>query len=176
MLNGTTVWGKVDIDTNNGVVGWIQMSQLGHTPAALNSTDIILGALEAKTNSAISIYTSVVADTELCKLATGSDLYITFITCDHGIVWGKVKVNGVDGYVDMSKAIFVKSATVTADTLDVCNIPASNPGSEVLGTVANGENLTITSFMCAADGILWGQIQSGNELNGGWVAMQYCNF
>lgn len=176
MLNGTAVWGKVDIDPANGIVGWIQMDKLGYAPAALNGTDIILGALEAKTNSAISVFTSVVADTELCKLAASSDLYITDITCDHGIVWGKVTVDGVEGYVDMSKAIYVMPATVNVETLDVYNVPASNSGSEVLGTVASGESLTITSFMCASDGTLWGQIQTGNELNGGWVDMQSCAF
>lgn len=176
MLNGTAVWGKVDIDPANGIVGWIQMSKLGFTPAALNSTDSISGALNAKSNSAISIYTSVVADTELCKLATGSTLYITNITCDHGIVWGKVTVNGVPGYVDMSKAVFVKAATVNVDTLNVRNVPASNPGTDVLGTVSNGQNLTITSFMCASDGSLWGQIQTDDDLNGGWVDMQHCIF
>jgi len=176
MLNGTTVWGKIDIDLVNGIVGWVQMSKLAYTPAALDATDTIAGALQAKTNSAISIYTSVVADAELCKLAAGSTLYITGIVCDHGIVWGHVTVNGIDGFVDMSKAIFVKSATVNVDTLNVRNVPASNPGTEVLGTVPNGAHLTITSFMCATDGTLWGQIQTSDELNGGWVDMQHCIF
>lgn len=174
MLNGTTVWGKLDIDAVNGVVGWVQMSKLSYTPVALNQTDYIAGTTEAKSNSAITVYTTVVADTELCKLAAGSKMYITNITCDHGIVWGRVIVNGTEGYIDMSKAIFVKAATVNVDTLNVRNVPASNPGTEVLGTVSNGTNLTITSFMCATDGTLWGQIQTSDELNGGWVDMQHC--
>ena len=175
MLNGTAVWGKVDIDPANGVVGWIQMSKLGYTPAALNATDVY-GFLNGKTNSAISVYTSVVADTELCKLAAGSAVYVSDLECDHGIVWGKVRVNGVYGWVDMSKIIYVMSATVNVDTLNVRNVPASNPGTEVMGTVSNGQSLTITSLMCATDGSLWGQIQTGDDLNGGWVDMQHCAY
>lgn len=173
MLNGTAVWGKVDIDPSNGVVGWIQMSKLGYAPAALNATDVY-GFLNGKTNSAISVYTTVVADTELCKLAAGSTVYVSSLQCDHGIVWGKVRVNGVDGWVDMSKIVYVLSASVNVDTLNVRNVPASNPGTEVLGTVSNGQSLSITSLMCATDGTLWGQIQTSDELNGGWVDMQHC--
>ena len=68
------------------------------------------------------------------------------------------------------------SATVNVDTLNVRNVPASNPGTEVMGTVSNGQSLTITSLMCATDGSLWGQIQTGDDLNGGWVDMQHCAY
>ena len=176
MLNGTTVWGKVDIDATNGVVGWIQMSKLAFSPVALNNTDDVPAVVTAKSNSAISVYTSVVADTELCKLAAGSTLYVIDITCDHGIVWGMVKVNGITGYVNMSKAVFALSVTVIADTLNARNVPASNPGTEVKGTLAYGESVAITSFMCATDGSLWGQIQTSNELNGCWIDMQHCAY
>ena len=173
-LNGSEVWGKLDVDTVNGVVGWVQMSKIGYAPAAISATDNVSGLVTGTTIAAIDAYTDVTATTASHKLAAGATVYVTQYVADHGTVWGKVSIGGQVAYVDMSKLAYTISSSVAVTELNVRNVPASNPDSTVLGTLASGAGVTITSLMAASDGSIWGQIQTTDTaLNGGWVDIQH---
>ena len=103
-----------------------------------------------------------------------SDTYIQRLVADHGKIWGKVTVDGLTGWIDMTKVIYLWNLTVATGG-DELNVRDTCEG-EVIGTLANGASVNITSMMAASDGSIWGQLQTSDELNGGWVKMEFIAF
>ncbi len=191
-LEGTTVWGKVDLDTIEddelgeeigGLVAWIQMNKLGAAPVYVipthNSTEMD-GEFNGRTYTGIEAYTKIDKETVAFKLAGGATVSIHEIVSDHGTVWGKVygsdfEGDTVEAWIDVSKVMFQISRTVSAeDGLNVRSVPQGNDDSNILGALEDGDDVYITSLMMSADGVLWGQIQSSDAaLNGGWINMTY---
>ncbi len=191
-LEGTTVWGKVDLDTIEddelgeeigGLVAWIPMSKLGasavYSIPSHHSTEMD-GEFNGRTYTNIDAYTKIDAQTVAFKLYGGATVSVHELISDHGTVWGKVYAadfygDTVEAWIDVSKVMFQISRTVSAeDGLNVRSVPQGNDDSNILGQLEDGDDAYITSLMMSADGVLWGQIQSSDPaLNGGWINMTY---
>ena len=177
-LNGSAVWVKVDIGVYGDpgyLVGWIPVNQLG---ARIDVIPVYDHTDNTGRYSKTFAETEVIADYQgnevVFKLKASSDTYIQRLVADHGKIWGKVTVDGLTGWIDMTKVIYLWTLTVATGG-DELNVRDTCEG-EVIGTLANGASVNITSMMAASDGSIWGQLQTSDELNGGWVKMEFIAF
>lgn len=192
-LDGSTVWGKIDLDAVDdkylaqqigGLVGWIPMSKFGtedvFTIPTHNKT-ATGGAFVGRTYGLVNAYKDFTAEETLFKLEAGAAVSVFKIESDHGTVWGKVKAKDyygqeVEAWIDVSKVMFAISCNVVAsEGLNVRSVPFGNDESTILGQVNDGTTLVITALMMSDNGEYWGQIQTTDGLNGGWVNMTYTN-
>jgi len=177
-LEGTNVWGKIDVDTTSGVVGWVQMSKIGSAPSAHTETDIIASVITGKTFAAIDAYTAVDAQNVAFKLTSGATVYVAEVVCDHGTIWGRVQKDGVTGWIDLNKVAYVFTTTVNnaGEALAVRNVPFTDDNSAIIGELPDGSTVMVTSLMASSVGSLWGQIQTADGTNGGWIRMSCTTF
>lgn len=174
-LNGSTVWVKVDIGVygNPGyLIGWIPYNQLGAKIDVIpiySSTDT--SGRYAKSFGELEVISHYQGNEVVFKLKAGASVYILEQIADHGVVWGKVSHGSLEGWVDLSKLIYLWSATISTGGEDL-NVRSSAEG-EIIGTLPNGSNVTVTSLMAGSDGKIWAQLQTSDEFNGGWVLADF---
>ena len=190
-VEGGTVFGKIKVVEIDGsldysYVGWVDLSKIGSekidvTPE-LSSTVNISPKIKGKTSSKINAYTSVEATEVAFNLSANADVYIQDYVADHGVLWGKVvgNVGGkqVTAYVEIDKTVYVflDTRTVTEE-LNVRSVYGSTADDTVLGQLAVGTKVTITSLAVDSLGNVWGQIQSANPADsfsaGNWINLSY---
>ncbi len=191
-LEGTTVFGKFDMDDYvdyltgpvGGLVGWMQVNKTAPQMVNVAPTHKMSeagGQFNGKTYGDVTAYTSVTGEVEVFKFYPGSPVSVHVIEANHGIVWGKVYAENykgeiVEGWIDITKVMFQTVGTVNAaDGLNVRKVAGATTDDSIMGQLTNGTNVYITSLMMSADGELWGQIQTNDNLNGGWVNMKFVN-
>ena len=191
-VEGSTVFGKIKVVEIDGTLdysylGWIDLSKIGSekievTPE-LTATENISAMIKGKTSSKVSAYTSVKATEVAFNLSANSDVYIQDFEADHGVLWGKVVGKLADGttvtaYVQMDKVVYVflNTRTVTEE-LNVRSVYGSTADDTIVGQLAAGTKVTITSLAVDSLGNIWGQIQSADPADsfsaGNWINLAY---
>ena len=191
-VEGSTVFGKIKVVEIDGTLdysylGWIDLSKIGSekievTPE-LTATENISAMIKGKTSSKVSAYTSVKATEVAFNLSANSDVYIQDFEADHGVLWGKVVGKLEDGttvtaYVQMDKVVYVflNTRTVTEE-LNVRSVYGSTADDTIVGQLAAGTKVTITSLAVDSLGNIWGQIQSADPADsfsaGNWINLAY---
>lgn len=176
-LSGNTVYGKILVveKSKGGTLdysykGWVDMSKLGKEPLEVTP---VLSATEkpaavnihGKTLAKSPAYTTVKATELAFYLEPNASVYMSDFFADHGKLWGKVigKVDGenVEAYVEITSLVYVlNNARVVTETVNVRSVFASTADDTILGQLAVGSEVTITSLAVDSNGHIWGQIQS----------------
>ncbi len=191
-VEGSTVFGYIKVVESDGSLdysykGWIDLSKIGSekievTPE-LTATENISPRIKGKTSSKISAYTSVKATEVAFNLSANADVYIQDFEADHGVLWGKVvgKLEAgstVTAYVELDKVVYVFLNTrEVTEELNVRSVYGSTAEDTILGQLAVGTKVTITSLAVDSLGNIWGQIQSSNPADsfsaGNWINLVY---
>ena len=110
-------------------------------------------------------------------------MYIQDFEADHGVLWGKVVGKLEDGstvtaYVELDKVVYVFLNTrEVTEELNVRSVYGSTADDTILGQLAVGTKVTITSLAVDSLGNIWGQIQSADPADsfsaGNWINLAY---
>ncbi|MBR5126207.1 MAG: SH3 domain-containing protein [Oscillospiraceae bacterium] len=179
-VNGATVYGWYQ-NAGTGLAGWIPMGRVSNEkievlPTYKSTTDPV-GANDVKgtTNMAITAYAATNNSKEVFYLGSGVTVYIGEIDLEAGIVWGKIKANGVEGWVNLNAVTFYFAGTVNTAELNVRNAKNTADPENILGVLVSGESIAICELSFDGSGTLWGKVvgNANTDLNGGYVMMQY---
>lgn len=185
-VGGETVYGWVD-----SISGWIPMGRISDEPVEVipiykSSTDTTgTDKFTGTTNAAVDAYNAVNGNKVVFKLKSGVKVPVGAVKQEAGIVWGKLKANGVEGWIDLSKVNYTVSATVKADSLEVWTGKDSSNDENVLGFVKKDAAIEICGLSFDSYGNLWGTVSKAtvadpttseeSVVNGGYVLIQYLN-
>ena len=196
-LNGETVYGWYQ-DSATGLSGWIPMGRISKDPVVIlptykNTTDAVKGAgidVQGRTNAAITAYTASNSGKEAFYLASGVTVYIGEIDLEAGTVWGLVKANGVEGWINLNAVTYVFSGSAAATKLNVRTSKDASGDTNIIGRVNDPDaattpetndtakaDLSICELGFDANGALWGKLtgfaadSTEAVFNGGWIKM-----
>lgn len=179
-VNGETVYGWYEKD---GLAGWIPMGRVSKDPVLptyKSTTDPILGVgvdVYGKTNASITAYAATNNSKEVFYLNSGVTVYVDEINMEAGIVWGHIKANGVDGWINMRNVTYTINGTVNngegKDYLNVRTAKTYLDENNLLGKLNLHDVVQIVEISFGEDGTPWAKISGAADpaLNGGYVKL-----